>query len=250
MAWRESYMVDVVLIPLVLLFPVAYHLWLWRAVRHRPLRTIVGINAATCRLWVFAMAKDSEENALVVVHSLRNVIVDSTLAATAAVLLCTGVAAMLSCSSYAAVDALKDTGLGAQGDGAMSLKYAAFLVVFLLACVCHTLAVCSLNQAVFLVNGYSTPPFPVSRDYVVGVLERGLLLHLAGNRVFYAGVPLLLWTFGPVLACLSSLGMVPILYNIDMHDHVQSSEREQKWRSQRASGDVVAVGNDVQEEHV
>ncbi|RCV31852.1 hypothetical protein SETIT_6G211000v2 [Setaria italica] len=235
MAWRESYMVDVVLIPLVLLFPVAYHLWLWRAVRHRPLRTIVGINAATCRLWVFAMAKDSEENALVVVHSLRNVIVDSTLAATAAVLLCTGVAAMLSCSSYAAVDAL---------------KCAAFLVVFLLACVCHTLAVCSLNQAVFLVNGYSTPSFPVSRDYVVGVLERGLLLHLAGNRVFYAGVPLLLWTFGPVLACLSSLGMVPILYNIDMHDHVQSSEREQKWRSQRASGDVVAVGNDVQEEHV
>jgi hypothetical protein len=56
MAWRESYL-DVVLIPLAVLFPAVYHLWLWRTVRRSPLSSTVGISAAARRLWVFSMMK-------------------------------------------------------------------------------------------------------------------------------------------------------------------------------------------------
>lgn len=56
MAWKDSYL-DVVLIPLAVLFPAVYHLWLWYAVRRHPLRSTVGINTATRRLWVFSMMK-------------------------------------------------------------------------------------------------------------------------------------------------------------------------------------------------
>jgi hypothetical protein len=56
----------------------------------------------------------------------------------------------------------------------------------------------------------------VTKDYVADVLERGFLLNLVGNRLFYAGVPLLLWIFGPVLACLCSVVMIPILHSIDV----------------------------------
>jgi len=56
MAWRESYL-DVVLIPLAVLFPAVYHVWLWRAVRRSPLSSTVGISAAARRLWVFSMMK-------------------------------------------------------------------------------------------------------------------------------------------------------------------------------------------------
>uniref|UniRef100_J3MYT4 Uncharacterized protein n=2 Tax=Oryza brachyantha TaxID=4533 RepID=J3MYT4_ORYBR len=111
----------------------------------------------------------------------------------------------------------------------MALKYVALLLVFLVAFLCHSLAICFLNEASFLVNTSSTllPSsssdegrrllgLPSTMDYIDEVLERGFTLSFAGNRIFFAGVPLLLWIFGPLLAFLSSLVMIPILYNLDV----------------------------------
>jgi hypothetical protein len=112
----------------------------------------------------------------------------------------------------------------------MALKYVALLLAFLFAFLCHTLAICFLNQASFLINtsdclfsadGAAGPEggLPSAcRDYVAEVMERGFTLNLVGNRLFYAGVPLLLWIFGPLLAFLSSAVMIPILYNLDIVD--------------------------------
>ncbi|GJN36555.1 hypothetical protein PR202_gb25428 [Eleusine coracana subsp. coracana] len=221
MAWRDSYL-DVVLIPIGLLFPAVYHLWLWRVVRLRPLRSAVGIGAAARRLWVSGMMKDNDKKAVLVVQSLRNVIMGSTLVATTSILFCTGVAAVLS-STYAIKHTFNDAVFGAHGEFVAALKYGILLLFFLLAFLCHSLAICSLNQAAFLINALS-PSSPaavlhipvVTREYIADVLERGFLLSLAGNRLFFAGAPLLLWVFGPVLPCLCSMAVVPILYHIDM----------------------------------
>ena len=56
MEWRDSFL-DLALIPLSLLLPMAYHVWLWREVRLRPLRTAAGINAAARRVWAVGMMK-------------------------------------------------------------------------------------------------------------------------------------------------------------------------------------------------
>lgn len=56
MEWRDSFL-DLILIPLSLLLPMAYHAWLWRVVRLSPLRTALGINSATRRLWAMNMMK-------------------------------------------------------------------------------------------------------------------------------------------------------------------------------------------------
>lgn len=224
MEWRDSFL-DVMLIPLSLLLPMVYHIWLWRAVRLRPLRTAVGINSATRRLWAISMMKDNEKKGVLVVQSLRNVIMGSTLMATTAVLFCTGIAAVLS-SSYTIKKPLSDTVFGAHGEYMMALKYVALLLLFLFAFLCHSLTICFLNQASFLINTTSTllPAdadaghlgLPSTRDYIGEILERGFTLNFVGNRLFYAGVPLLLWIFGPLLAFLSSMVMIPILYNLDM----------------------------------
>ncbi|KAG8047926.1 hypothetical protein GUJ93_ZPchr0008g14138 [Zizania palustris] len=218
MAWSEGYL-DLVLIPAGIMFPVAYHLWLWRAVRLRPLCSTVGINAATRRLWVLGMMKDNEKKAVLVVQSMRNVIMASTLVATTAILFCAGVAAVLS-STYAVKKPLSNTVFGAHGEYMMALKYVTLLLVFLLSFLCHTLAICSLNQATFLVNALSSSAaahdMPVTKEYIADVLEKGFRLNLVGNRLFYAGAPLLLWIFGPVLPCLCSMVMIPILHSIDM----------------------------------
>ncbi|KAL6646649.1 hypothetical protein ACP70R_015726 [Stipagrostis hirtigluma subsp. patula] len=98
--------------------------------------------------------KDNEKKAVLVVQSLRNVIMGSTLVATTSVLLCTGVAAVLS-STYAVKKPLSDAVFGAHGELVVALKYAALLSTFLLAFLCHSLAICALNQATFLVNALS-----------------------------------------------------------------------------------------------
>ncbi|XP_062192511.1 uncharacterized protein LOC133896010 [Phragmites australis] len=246
MAWSNSYL-DVVLIPLGILFPAVYYLWLWRTVRRCPLSSTVGINAAVRRLWVFAMMKDNEKKAVLVVQSVRNVLMGSTLMATTSILFCTGVAAVLS-STYAVKKPLSDTVFGAHGEYMMALKYVVLLVIFLLTFLCHTTAICTLNQASFLVNALSPASSSaaalrlpaVTRDYVVEVLERGFLLNLAGNRLFFAGAPLLLWIFGPVLPCLCSMAMIPVLHNIDMVEYAEKGSSNGE-----ANGKVqMDVGND------
>jgi hypothetical protein len=69
MEWRDSFL-DLALIPLSLLLPMAYHAWLWREIRLRPLRTAAGINAATRRLWAIGMMKvRGRAVVLVLVHT-------------------------------------------------------------------------------------------------------------------------------------------------------------------------------------
>ncbi|TVU10076.1 hypothetical protein EJB05_43584 [Eragrostis curvula] len=210
MEWRDSFL-DLILIPLSLLLPMAYHAWLRRTVRLSPLRTALGINSAARRLWAISMMKDNGKHAVTVVQSLRNVIMGSTLMATTAILFCTGIAAVLS-STYTIKKPLSDTVFGAHGEYMMALKYVALLLLFLFAFLCHTLAICFLNQASFLINtacslvgsdddeSSSVIGMPDTRDYIGEVLERGFTLNFVGNRLFYAGVPLLLWIFGPLLA--------------------------------------------------
>lgn len=226
--WRESYL-DLILIPMGLLLPALYHAWLWHAVRRRPLSTAFGVYSAARRLWAAGMMRDNDDKkGVLVVQSLRNVIMGSTLMATTSVLFCTGIAAVLS-STYSVKKPLSDAVFGAHGEYMMALKYVALLLVFLFAFLCHTLTICFLNQASFLINtsclsragddarlvGPQLPAGAVG-DYVGEILERGFTLNFVGNRLFYAGVPLLLWIFGPLLAFLSSLVMIPILYNLDV----------------------------------
>ncbi|KAE8801841.1 hypothetical protein D1007_22467 [Hordeum vulgare] len=227
MAWREGDL-DLVLIPLGLFALIAYHMWLWHATRRCPLGSTIGVNAAARRIWVFCMMTDNDKKAVLVVQSIRNVLMGSTLVATTSVLFSTGVAAVLS-STYAIKQPINDATFGAHGEYVTALKFVALLTAFLLSFLCHTLAICSLNQATFLVNALSqlfvlpsdgsafdSQHPPVTKDYIVKVLDRGFMLNFMGNRFFYGGIPLVLWIFGPVLACLSSMLIIPILYNMDM----------------------------------
>ncbi|KAL5201082.1 hypothetical protein ABZP36_035436 [Zizania latifolia] len=257
--WRDSFL-DLILIPFSLLIPMAYHVWLWRAIRLSPLRTAVGISSATRRLWAISMTKDNEKKAVLVVQSLRNVIMGSTLMATTAILFCTGIAAVLS-STYTIKKPLSDTVFGAHGEYMMALKYVALLLVFLFAFLCHSLTICFLNQASFLINTSSSllcPAaaddddqghhhhnplgLPSTMDYIGEVLERGFTLNFVGNRLFYAGVPLLLWIFGPLLAFLSSLVMIPILYNLDIVNNIKSDHSSRiDGKADKNAGDCTLV---------
>ncbi|XP_058724760.1 uncharacterized protein LOC131596192 [Vicia villosa] len=213
MEWRKCYL-DVILVPLGFLISIGYHLWLWHKVRTQPHTTIVGINASGRRNWVNAMLKDNEKKNILAVQSLRNTIMGATLMATTSILLCSGLAAVIS-STYSVKKPLNDAIYGAHGEFMVALKYVTLLTIFLFSFFCHSLAIRFINQVNILINTPQDPMSLVTPEYIFEILEKGFILNAVGNRLFYAGLPMLLWIFGPVLVFLCSLTMAPVLYNLD-----------------------------------
>ncbi|XP_048133117.1 uncharacterized protein LOC115751019 isoform X1 [Rhodamnia argentea] len=211
--WRKWYM-DVMLVPLGFLVMIGYHVWLWHKVRTHPLSTIIGTNARARRFWVSAMIKDNEKKNILAVQTLRNTIMGSTLMATTSILLSTGLAAVIS-STYSVKKPLNDAVYGAHGEFTVALKYVTLLTLFLFSFLCHSLSICFINQVNILINSPQDSDETVSPEFVAALLEKGFVLNTVGNRLFYSGLPLLLWIFGPFLVFLCSLTLVPILYNLD-----------------------------------
>ncbi|XP_010263286.1 PREDICTED: uncharacterized protein LOC104601590 isoform X1 [Nelumbo nucifera] len=213
MVWRKCYL-DLVLVPLGFLATLVYHIWLWHKVRTQPFTTIIGTNSAGRRLWVATMVKDNDKKNILAVQTIRNAIMGSTLMATTSILLCTGLAAVLS-STYSIKKPLNDDVFGAHGEFMMALKYVTLLLIFLFAFLCYSLSIRFVNQVNFLINSTQDPLGIVTPEYISELLEKSFTLNTVGNRLFYSALPLLLWIFGPVLVFLSSITMVPILYNLD-----------------------------------
>ncbi|KAI3453951.1 hypothetical protein Pfo_010614 [Paulownia fortunei] len=214
MEWRKCYL-DVILVPLGFMICMGYHVWLWHKVRTHPFTTVIGTNAHGRRFWVSAIIKDNDKKNILAVQTLRNTIMGSTLMATTSILLCSGLAAVIS-SSYSIKKPLNDAVYGAHGEFMVALKYVTLLVLFLFSFVCHSLSIRFTNQVNFLINcPPDTSNSAVTAEYVSELLERGFALNMVGNRLFYSAVPLLLWIFGPVLVFLCSAMMVPVLYNLD-----------------------------------
>jgi len=164
--------------------------------------------------------QDNEKKNILAVQTLRNTIMGSTLMATTSILLCSGLAAILS-STYSIKKPLNDTVYGARSEFMVAVKYVTLLLFFLFSFLCHSLSIRFINQVNFLINvshqeqqmGGSNVITPA---YVGELLEKGFILNTVGNRLFYAALPLLLWIFGPVLVFLCCIAFVPVLYNLDL----------------------------------
>lgn len=134
--------------------------------------------------------------------------------ATTSILLCAGLAAVLS-SSYSIKKPLTDTVYGAHGEFTLVLKFVTILTIFIFSFFCHSLSIKFMNQASLLISAPLEPLSVLTEHHLVDLLDKGCVLNTVGNRLFYLALPLLLWTCGPLLVFLSSAVMVPVLYNLD-----------------------------------
>ncbi len=158
--------------------------------------------------------QEIDKRNIVAVQTLRNMIMGSTLMATTSILLCAGLAAVIS-STYSVKKPLNDTVYGAQGEFIIALKYVTLLIIFLFSFFSHSMSINFLNQVSILISTMEDPQCTMTTDYVSHLLEKGCLLNTVGNRIFYVALPLLLWIFGPVLVFFSFVTMVLIFYNFD-----------------------------------
>ncbi|KAG2240241.1 hypothetical protein Bca52824_091002 [Brassica carinata] len=248
MEWRKWYL-DVILVPLALVMMLCYHIYLSFMVRTHPFSTVLGINSRGRRLWISAMIKENQKMNILTVQTLRNIIMGATLIATTCILLCAGLAAVIS-STYSIKKPLNDAVYGAHGDIAIAIKYLTILTIFIFSFFSHSLSIRFLNQVTMLVNIPDLYPNPsgdllLTSEYVSELFEKGFFLSTVGNRLFYAGFSLMLWIFGPVLVFLSVLVMVIALYHVDFVSLSNNVEKQRIVDCPRASETPNGGGDDA-----
>ncbi|EFJ24549.1 hypothetical protein SELMODRAFT_228264 [Selaginella moellendorffii] len=218
-AWKQLYF-DVLLVPAGLLLLLAYHVFYFYKVRRHPLKTVVGVNHLGRTAWVHSIMKDNDKKNILAVQTLRNSIMASTLMASTAILLSSGLAAFLS-SSYSVKRPLHGfsstvTVLGAHDDITIATKFVALLACFLFSFICYMQSVRFTNHVGFLINTPVTSDSKITPDYVAAVLARGSNFYTVGTRGYYFAFPLLLWLFGPIPVVVACLLLVPFLYRLDL----------------------------------
>uniref|UniRef100_A0A0E0JYP2 DUF599 domain-containing protein n=1 Tax=Oryza punctata TaxID=4537 RepID=A0A0E0JYP2_ORYPU len=214
---------DYVLVPLGLALMVGYHAWLLLRIRRRPATTVIGVNSINRRIWVrHIMEETSGKHAVLAVQTIRNNIMASTLLASTAITLSSLIAVLM--SSGGGDGHLPDAPLvvGAAGETALSVKFFAILVCFLVAFLLNVQSIRYYSHTSTLVN----VPVHLQRrrrpglavDYVTATLNRGSYFWSLGARAFYFSCPVFLWLFGPIPMFAACAAMVCALYFLDVCD--------------------------------
>ncbi|CAN8252217.1 unnamed protein product [Cochlearia groenlandica] len=242
MEWKKWHL-DAIIVPIALVMMLSYHIYLSFMVRTKPYSTILGINSRGRRLWISVMIKENQKMNILTVQTMRNVVMGATLMATTCVLLCAGLAAVLS-STYSIKKPLNDAVYGAHGDIAIAIKYLTILTIFIFSFFSHSLSIRFLNQVAILVNipnldlnlnHNSGGDLFLTSEHVSEMFEKGFLLNTVGNRLFYTGFSMMLWIFGPILVFLSVLVMVIALYHLDFVSRSNNKEKQRVMDCRRAS---------------
>ncbi|CAI5510822.1 unnamed protein product [Closterium sp. Naga37s-1] len=181
------------------------------------MKTVIDVNHLNRRAWVYSIMKDVDKKSILAVQTLRNHIMASTLLATTAIILSSGIAAFITSAATADVKAsVFAVTLGSRAPAVVAVKFISIFLCFLFAFVCHVQSIRYTNHVNFLINIPLGPQAQgLSPDYVAAVLARGSNFYTIGTRAFYCAFPLLLWLFGPIPMLLSSLLLVVMLYHFD-----------------------------------
>ncbi|KAF0900370.1 hypothetical protein E2562_031569 [Oryza meyeriana var. granulata] len=232
---------DYVLVPLGLAVMVGYHAWLLLRVRRRPTTTVIGVNAINRRIWVRHIMEDSSgKHAVLAVQTIRNNIMASTLLASTAITLSSIIAVLMSSGGCDGVGLLPDAPLvvGAAGETALSVKFFAILVCFLIAFLLNVQSIRYYSHTSTLVN------VPVrlhgrrrglAVDYVTAALNRGSYFWSLGARAFYFSCPIFLWLFGPIPMFTACATMVGALYFLDVCDDWEEEDDDGHHQSSNGS---------------
>uniref|UniRef100_A0A0D9YQV4 DUF599 domain-containing protein n=1 Tax=Oryza glumipatula TaxID=40148 RepID=A0A0D9YQV4_9ORYZ len=219
---------DYVLIPLGMALMVGYHAWLLLRIRRRPATTVIGVNAINRRIWVrHIMEEASGKHAVLAVQTIRNNIMASTLLASTAITLSSLIAILMSSAGGGGGgDGLLPGAplvVGAAGETALSVKFFAILVCFLVAFLLNVQSIryyshtsTLVNVPVRLIQRRRRPGLAV--DYVTATLNRGSYFWSLGARAFYFSCPVFLWLFGPIPMFAACAAMVCALYFLDVCD--------------------------------
>lgn len=210
---------DLVLVPPCICFPLLYHVYLWH-------NKNISHHRTSSTAWFANISKEKERGGDILgAQSIRNSVMSSILNAMVTVIVI-GALASLSNVVYAFGSPLhRPMVFGVKTDDALVLlKYGTVMLLFLASFTFNSMAIGCVNDAIFLLNAddYSF------QGHAEAMMEKGSVFASVGNRLFYIGFPFLMWLFGPVALGLSMVAMIWVLYNLDFK---QTKNRHQPNRS-------------------
>ncbi|XP_059304424.1 uncharacterized protein LOC132056305 [Lycium ferocissimum] len=218
----EKQILDYMLVPLGLLFMMAYHVWLLRRILKYPTQTVIGINSINRRFWVLARMEDSSKNGILAVQTLRNNIMASTLLASTAIMLSSVIAVLMTGGNSG-----RSVSFHVYGDKSglcLSIKFFSILVCFMVAFLFNVQSIRYYSHASILINvpynKLDSSRHCLTAEYVGRTVNRGSYFWSLGLRAFYFSFPLFLWIFGPIPMFLCCIFLVVMLYFLDVSSDI------------------------------
>jgi len=196
---------------------LVYHAVLyWYIVKH-PGMTAHGQNQLARAYWVKLCIEERRD--LLVVQTLRNVMMSSSLLATTALTLSSVIAAFFIRSGE---DSSKIAELTDQLSDHFTAEHKLFamILLFMLSFFSYMQSVRITSHAglMFVIpNSGSTIERPsfLSNEYISQLLFRANMYHTFGTRLFYAAFLTVLWLFGPIISCIASTLLLSLLFFSD-----------------------------------
>ncbi|XP_028798474.1 uncharacterized protein LOC114753937 [Neltuma alba] len=209
--FQKEYL-DLVLVPCGLLIMFLYHLCLLYRYLHRPHTTSMGFENNDKREWVhriMQMQNRDVRNALSVISSNISV---ATFLATISLTISSLIGAWIANTKNNVFQS--ELIYGDTRSITISIKYICLLTCFLLAFLSFVQSTRHFVHVNYLI---CTPDMdlPVPVNSVENAVIRGTEFWSLGLRALYFALNLLLWFFGPIPMCVSSIVIVLVLYWID-----------------------------------
>ncbi|XP_047315899.1 uncharacterized protein LOC124919645 [Impatiens glandulifera] len=239
---------DYLLVPLGLALFIVYNAWLLVTIIRNPKRTVIGLNAESRREWAFSMMADPLKNGVLIVQTIRNNIMASSLMATAAITLCSLISVQVSSKSgLSSLSTEMEKGYK-NFAASSSVKYLAILLCFLLAFLCNVQSVRYYAHVSFLATLPTSKGTRESIEYVASNLNRGAYFWSLGLRAFYLSFPLFLWVFGAIPMFVGCCVMSFVLYFLDTTFRCNMDLHNKSMYDESKANDVEGAHHSVQTE--
>nr|XP_004301272.2 PREDICTED: uncharacterized protein LOC101299969 [Fragaria vesca subsp. vesca] len=236
---------DYLLVPAGLFVLGLYHVWLIITVLRNPIRTVIGVNAHTRQQWVFSMMTDPLKNGVLIIQTLRNNIMASTLLATTEITLCSVIVVLVSSQSSSSSTVSLHLVYSDYTPSLTSIKYLCILLCFLVAFLCNVQSTRYYAHVSFLGTVPTWKNKPGYIEYVAATLNRGYYFWALGLRAFYLSIPLFLWIFGPIPMFVSCCVMSVVLYFLDTTSSFAQLIHTQLFREEEKTDNVEPIAQSL-----
>ncbi|KAL0911523.1 hypothetical protein M5K25_019672 [Dendrobium thyrsiflorum] len=208
----NNYSLDLLLVPFSIFINASYHFYLWQSSKSKQPKTTVGANIERKRVWLQSIMSVNDNKAILGVQTFRNSIMSIILSASISIAI-NGALASFSSNSYTSSHLFAGhPTFGSQSEAMLVLKYSSVSLFMLFSFLFNSMAVGFIIEANFLINLNEGEVFRANAE---GMMMKGVVLGVVGNRALYVGLSLLIWMFGPLAFGLCTAGMLWGFYRLD-----------------------------------
>jgi hypothetical protein len=189
-----------------------YHIYFFIKMWRYPLNTAAGQNTAVRRIWCEHVQRAGKD--VLVIQTLRNSMMSSSLLATTSLTLSSLVAAFFIRSE--GLSKIEQMHESASNLLSVVHKLFSMVILFMISFICYMQAIRRNNHAGYML----TIPKDLIKDLVPvetmsGLLFKANLYHTIGTRFFYAAFMALIFIFGIWPLTISTVGLTILLFATD-----------------------------------